>query len=78
MFGVQLANVCALTQLSAEVKALVISTCVVGVDKRSGPVQHPHPIPVYLVLLIPLMLCGGRFPGIPLRACIPVLFDSCL
>ena len=32
-------------------------------------------IPVYLVLLIPLMLCNGRLPGVPPCACISVLFD---
>ena len=32
-------------------------------------------IPVYLVLLIPLMLRNGRLPDVPPCACISVLFD---
>ena len=32
--------------------------------------------PIHLMLLIPLMLCNGRFPCVPLVACIPVFFNS--
>ena len=32
--------------------------------------------PIHLMLLIPLVLCNGRFPCVPLVACIPVFFNS--
>ena len=45
-------------------------------DRSTGPVQHPSAFPIHLMLLIPLMLCNGRFPCVPLVACIPVFFNS--
>ena len=47
-------------------------------DRSTGPVQHPSVFPIHLMLLIPLMLCNGRLPCVPLVACIPVFFNSCL
>ena len=38
--------------------------------------QHPSVFPIHLMLLIPLMLCNGRFPWVPLVACISVFFNS--
>ena len=45
-------------------------------DRPSGSVQHPSAFPIHLMLLIPLMLCNGRFPCVPLIARIPVFFNS--
>ena len=47
-------------------------------DRSTSPDQHPSVFPIHLMLLIPLMLCNGRLPCVPLVACIPVFFDSCL